>query len=68
MKEQDEFKMTNELLEKVLGGSNALSNAKIFTFTGVYAARQAQLVDIIHSSCACGCGCTGGAGGGNGAG
>lgn len=68
MKEQDEFKMTNELLEKVLGGSNALSNAKIFTFTGDYAVRQAQTIDRLHASCACGCGCQGGAGGGTGAG
>lgn len=39
-----EIEFTNEMLEKVLGGANALSNAKVFTFTGAYAEQQAKEV------------------------
>jgi len=59
---------TNEMLEKVLGGTNALSNAKVYTFTGAYAEQQAHEVIRQEENCACGCFCGGGAGNGGGSG
>lgn len=63
-----EIEFTNEMLEKVLGGANALSNAKVFTFTGAYAEQQAKEVVRQEQNCACGCFCERGAGNGGGAG
>lgn len=68
MKQKDEFKLTNELLEKVLGGRSFSSSPKVFSFNGAYASQQADLVRRINNACGCGCGCGGGAGMGNGAG
>ena len=64
----NEIEFTNELLEKVLGGANSLSNAKVFTFTGAYAERQAHEVIRQEQTCACGVCCGGGAGNGGGSG
>lgn len=59
---------TNEMLEKVLGGTNALINAKVYTFTGAYAEKQANDVIQQQHNCVCGCSCGGGAGNGGGTG
>lgn len=59
---------TNEMLEKVLGGANALSNAKVYTFSGAYAEQQAHEVIQQEQNCACGCFCNDGAGNGGGSG
>lgn len=64
MKQKDEFKLTNELLEKVLGGRGFSSSPKVFSFNGAYASQQADLVRRTNNSCGCGCG----GGMGNGAG
>lgn len=59
---------TNEMLEKVFGGANVLSNAKVYTFTGAYAEQQANEVVQQEQNCGCGCFCNGGAGNGGGSG
>lgn len=59
---------TNEMLEKVLGGANALSNAKVYTFTGAYAEQQSDEIFRQNPNCACGCFCNGGSGNGGGSG
>lgn len=64
----NEIEFTNELLEKVLGGVNPLSNVKVFTFTGAYAEQQAHEVIRQEQNCGCGCFCGGGAGNGGGSG
>lgn len=63
-----DIEFTNEMLEKVLGGANALSNVKVYTFTGAYAEQQAQEVIKQEQTCSCGCFCNDGAGNGGGSG
>ncbi len=63
-----EIDFTNEMLEKVLGGANALSNAKVYTFSGAYADQQANEVIRRELNCSCGCFCNDGAGNGGGSG
>jgi hypothetical protein len=64
----NDIDFTNEMLEKVLGGANALSNIKVYTFTGAYAQRLADENDDKLKNCSCGCFCSGGSGNGGGAG
>lgn len=62
----NDFKLTNELLHKVLGGNQ--SAPRFYSFSGANAVEQANNVSISDASCACGCGCSGGAGNGGGSG
>lgn len=64
----DEITFTKEMLEKVLGGVNVHSNAKVYTFTGAYAEAQANNVIKLNKFCGCSCLCNEGAGSGAGAG
>ena len=68
MKTFDEFKLTNEMLDKVIGGGKSFSQGKFFAFNGAYAEQQARNVHKKDHMCGCGCGCSSGAGNGSGAG
>jgi len=66
MKNLDEFRIANELLNEVFGGNQV--TPRVYSFSGVNAVAEARKVAIIDSACACGCGCSGGAGNGGGSG
>lgn len=72
MKRLDDFKLANEMLEKVLGGFTSTTPERLFTFQGENAVVQASNVGRQTSHvCGCMCNCSGagaGAGGGGGAG
>jgi hypothetical protein len=69
MEKHNEFELTNELLEQVLGGVSRSPFKKIYTFTGKYAAQQAlELEQSTLCGCSCQCNDTNGSGGGAGAG
>lgn len=69
MKKLDDFKLANEMLEKILGGHTSSTPGRFFSFQGEYAVAQANNVrNKTFHACGCGCGCGGGAGNGSGAG
>lgn len=65
METMSDFNLTNELLEKVLGGVSTKSNKIVYSFTGPYADIQAKQISQPLEP-ACSCSCAGGSGAGAG--
>lgn len=65
MKNMDDFKLSNALLKRIIGGQRT-GTTQYYTFSGENAVVEAQ--QAADYGCGCQCGCSSGAGGGGGSG